>query len=57
MDFDSLKGKAEELVKKHGDKIEDGAEKAGDAAGKKFGHEEQIDAVVDKLKDAIPNKE
>jgi hypothetical protein len=57
MDFDGLKDKAEELVKDHGDKIEDGIEKAGDFAEKKFGHEEQIEAGVDKLKGLIPGGE
>jgi hypothetical protein len=57
MDFDSLKDKAEDLVKEHGDKIEDGIDKAGELAEKKFGHEEQIEAGVDKLKGLIPGGE
>lgn len=56
MDFDSLKDKAEDLLQEHGDKIEQGVEKAGDIAAEKFGHEEQIDKAVDKIKDLIPDE-
>jgi hypothetical protein len=56
INFDDLKNKAGELVEKHGDKIEQGVEKAGDFAKKKFGHEEQIDKAVDRIQDAIPDK-
>jgi hypothetical protein len=56
IDFDGLKNKAADLVEKHGDKIEEGVEKAGDLAKKRFGHDEQVDNVVDKIQGAIPNK-
>jgi hypothetical protein len=56
IDFDALKDKAQDLVEKHGDKIEQGVEKAGDLAKKRFGHDEQVDQVVDKIQDAIPDK-
>jgi hypothetical protein len=56
INFDDLKNKAADLVEKHGDKIEDGVEKAGEFAKKKFGHDEQVDKVVDKIQDVIPNK-
>jgi hypothetical protein len=56
INFDDLKNKAGELVEKHGDKIEQGVEKAGDFAKKKFGHEEQIDQAVDRIQGAIPDK-
>jgi len=56
INFDDLKNKAQDLVEKHGDKIEDGVEKAGDFAKKKFGHDEQVDKVVDKIQDAIPDR-
>lgn len=56
INFDELKNKAEDLAEKHGDKLEDGAEKAGDFAKKKWGHDEQVDAAVDKIKGAIPDK-
>lgn len=39
------------------DKIEQGLDKAADAAKKKFaGHESKIDSAVDKVKDAIGEK-
>ena len=56
INFDDLKNKAQDLVKEHGDKIEDGVEKAGDFAKKKFGHDEQVDKVVDKIQGAIPDR-
>jgi hypothetical protein len=56
INFDELKNKAQDLVNQHGDKIEDGVEKAGEFAKKKFGHEQQIDSVVDKIQDMIPDK-
>ena len=55
INFDELKDKASDLVEKHGERIEEGVEKAGEFAKKKFGHEEQVDAVVDKIQNAIPN--
>jgi hypothetical protein len=56
INFDDLKNKAAGLVEKHGDKIEEGVGKAGDFAKKRFGHDEQVDKVVDKIQDVIPNK-
>jgi hypothetical protein len=56
INFDDLKNKAQNLVKEHGDKIEQGVEKAGEMAKKKFGHADQVDKVVDKVQDAIPDK-
>ncbi|AEA22602.1 antitoxin [Pseudonocardia benzenivorans] len=56
MDFDALKGKAEELLNEHGDKIEAGVEKLGDVVKDKYGHAEQVDTVVDKIKDFVPDQ-
>ncbi|GAB1515036.1 antitoxin [Actinophytocola sp. KF-1] len=56
IDFDALKDKAADLVEQHGDKIEAGVEKAGEFAKSKFGHDEQVDTIVDKIQDAIPDK-
>jgi hypothetical protein len=56
INFDDLKNKASDLVEKHGEKIEEGVEKAGEFAKKKFGHDEQVDKVVDKIQGAIPDK-
>ncbi|WP_214367301.1 Rv0909 family putative TA system antitoxin [Pseudonocardia sp. H11422] len=55
VDFNALRGKAEELLNEHGDKVEGAAEKVGDLVKGKFGHDEQVDQVVDKLKDLIPD--
>ena len=49
VDFGSLGDKAKDFIDKNEEKIDDGLEKAGDAAGKRFGHEDQIDKGVDKL--------
>ncbi|RSM73854.1 antitoxin [Kibdelosporangium aridum] len=56
INFDELKNKAQDLVKQHGEKIEEGVEKAGEFAKQKFGHESQVDAVVDKIQEMIPDK-
>ncbi|MGI5126867.1 Rv0909 family putative TA system antitoxin [Pseudonocardia sp. CA-107938] len=55
VDFNSLAGKAGELLNEHGDKVEMAAEKVGDVVKEKFGHEEQVDMAVDKLKEIIPD--
>ncbi len=54
IDFDALKGKAEEALREHNDKIEEGLDKAADFAKSKFsGHDSQIDSGVDKAKDFL----
>lgn len=57
VDFDDLKGKAEELLGEHGDKVEDGIDKLADLAGKKLGHDAQIDQAADKLKDFVEDQQ
>lgn len=57
MGFGDLVGKAGELLNEHGDKVEVAVDKVGDIAKEKFGHEEQIDMGVDKLKGLIPDGE
>jgi hypothetical protein len=56
IDFNELKNKAEDALKEHGDKIEEGVEKAGEFAKSKFGHDETVDKVVDKIQEMIPDK-
>lgn len=56
IDFEGLKNKAEDLLEEHGDKVEQGVEKAGEFAKDKFGHDETVDKVVDKIQDFIPDK-
>jgi hypothetical protein len=57
MDLDGLTDKALDFAKDHSEQVEHGVEKAAELAEKKFGHEEQIEKVVDKVKDAIPGGE
>ncbi len=56
IDFDNLKNKAQDLLKEHGDKVEQGVEKAGEFAKNKLGHDQTVDKVVDKIQDMIPDK-
>ena len=56
IDFDDLKKKAEDLVKEHGDQIESGVDKAADFAKGRFGHDETVDKVADKIKGMIPDE-
>jgi hypothetical protein len=51
INFDELKNKAQAALDKHGDKIEQGLDKAsGFAKSKLTGHDEQIDGVTEKAK-------
>lgn len=54
VDFDNLRDKAEGLAEQHSDKVDGGIDKAADAAGERFGHEDQIDEGAKKLQDFIP---
>lgn len=56
IDFEGLKNKAEGLLEEHGEKIEQGVEKAGEFAKDKFGHDDTVDKVVDKIQDMIPDR-
>ncbi|WP_031466898.1 antitoxin [Sciscionella sediminilitoris] len=53
MEFGDLANKAKEFAGEHGDKVEQGLDKAGEFAKEKFGHEEQIDKGLDKAKDFL----
>jgi uncharacterized protein YjbJ (UPF0337 family) len=57
VDFDDLRGKAEELLGDHGDKVEDGIDKLADLAGKKVGHQAQIDQAADKVKEFVDDQQ
>jgi hypothetical protein len=57
VDFNALAGQAGELLDEHGDKVEMAAEKVGEVVKEKYGHQEQVDMAVDKLKDMIPGGE
>lgn len=53
INFNELKNKARGLVGKHGDKIEQGLDKAGDIARKRMGNDPKIDKAVNKAKDFV----
>lgn len=55
MDIGNLAGRAGELLDEHGDTIEDAAERVGEFVRDRLGHAEQVDMVVDKVKDLIPD--
>jgi proline dehydrogenase len=57
MDLGNLGDKAKEFASEHSEQIEQGVDKAADLAKEKFGHDEQIDKVVNKIEDAIPGGE
>ncbi|GAA4542428.1 antitoxin [Amycolatopsis samaneae] len=54
VNFDELKNKAQDALKEHGDKIEQGLDKAGDFAKSKFsGQSDKIEGGVEKAKDFL----
>lgn len=56
IDFNELRNKAEGILEQHGDKIEQGVEKAGEFAKGKLGHDETVDRAVDKIQELIPDR-
>jgi hypothetical protein len=57
VDFNAIAGKAGELLNEHGDQVEAAAEKLGEVVKDRYGHDEQVDMAVDKIKDLIPGGE
>lgn len=57
MGFDELKDKAKDLIGQHGDKVDQGVERAGQFADEKTGgkHGEHIDKGEEKLKEGLRN--
>ncbi|WP_347893981.1 antitoxin [Nocardioides secundeburneus] len=53
--MDNIKGKVEDAVDQHGDKIADGIDKAADLADDKTGgkHHDKIEGAASKAKDAL----
>lgn len=53
--MDNIKGKVEDAVDKHGDKIGDGIDKAARVADEKTGgkHHDKIEGATGKAKDAL----
>jgi hypothetical protein len=54
MNFDEIKNKAVDLAEEHHEKVDQGVDSAADFVAGKFGHEEQVDQVADKIKDILP---
>jgi len=54
VDLGGLADKAKDLAEQHADQVDDALDKAGELAKDRFGHDGQVDAVVEKIKDAIP---
>ena len=57
VDFNALGGQAGELIGQNAEQIEAAAEQLGETIKEKYGHEEQVDMAIDKLKDVIPGGE
>jgi len=58
MNFTSLKEKAMQLLGKHPDQVDQGIDKASEIAkGKVAGHDEQIDALAQQVKDRATGTE
>lgn len=56
MDIDRLKGRAQELLKEHGDKIEKGVDKAEKFAKSKTSkHDDKIDKVAGRIRKLVPD--
>ena len=53
MGFEDIGNKAKEFAGEHQDQVNQGLDKAGDAAKEKFGHEEQVDQGMDKARDFL----
>jgi hypothetical protein len=53
--MDNMKDKAKDAAGQHGDKIDEGMDKAGDMAKEKTGgqHDDKIDQGVERGKDAV----
>jgi ABC-type transporter Mla subunit MlaD len=58
INFDELKNKAQDALKEHGDKIDQGLDKAADFAKSKVsGHDEKINGVAQKAKSFLDKLE
>jgi len=54
IDFDGLRHEAEGFLEDHADQIDKGIDAAARAAGKKYGHDQQIQQGADKLEELLP---
>jgi hypothetical protein len=57
MNFDEIKNKALDLAEQHHEQVDKGVDAAADFVAGKFGHEEQVDSVAEKIKDILPGGE
>jgi archaellum component FlaC len=57
MDFNDLAGKAKDLAEEHPEQLEGAVEKLGETVKEKYGHDEQVDEGIAKIKGAIPGGE
>lgn len=57
MGFGEFKDRLPNLGEEHGEKIEQGLDKAADAAKEKSGHEEQIDKGVEKGEELLADSD
>ena len=54
MNFDEIKNKALDLAEQNHEKVDQGVDAAADFIAGKFGHEQQVDSVAEKIKDILP---
>lgn len=57
MDFNDLAGKAKDLAEEHPEQLAGAVDKVGEAVKEKYGHDEQVDEGIAKIKGAIPGGE
>ena len=53
-DLGGLADKARDYAEQNPDKVDSGLDRAGEEAKERLGHDEQVDAAVDKAQDRIP---
>ena len=54
MNFDEIKNKALDLAEENHEKVDQGIDAAAGFVAGKFGHDEQVDSVAEKIKDILP---
>jgi hypothetical protein len=54
MNFDEIKNKAMDLAQENHEQVDKGVDAAADFVAGKFGHDEQVDSVAEKIKDILP---
>ncbi|GAA1331241.1 antitoxin [Saccharothrix algeriensis] len=54
MNFDEIRNKASELLEENHEKVDQGIDAAAGFLAGRFGHEEQVESVAEKVKDILP---